>query len=278
MSISKLFFLLSLLKLSNAAAAPSTTVKLRLPSPGYGWDFLTESIRYPPIKISYNDQQLTPEGDYLVPDCMHVDPIKETIFGDSSDVTESRRDYKSKTSTSISASVGMSGIGWKVSGSYSKDSEKMAMSQQDTKTVTITTKLIDNRYHMMTSSKCPLDPAFQAWIEEMDYYLETNNLFLVEELADNLINEYGSHYLRKVKVGGLLYIDDYLSTSFYMDAKESSKVEKIKAAASFKFSSAFSLSADFASNNGNQESQLEQLNQNSRKVVINALGGKYKPG
>ena len=251
--------------------------KPKLPVPGYGWDFMTESIRYPPLLIAYEQNQLTPEGNFLVPDCMHTDPVKETIFSDSSDITESRKDYKSKTSSSISGSMSAGGFGFSISGSYSKDSESMFASQQETRTVTITTKYIENRYHVMTSSKCPIDSGFEAWINEMDYALETNDLFLVEELADYLIIEYGTHYLRKVKVGGLIYIDDYIQNKYYMEMKEKSSLQTIKAAAKAKFAGLFSVSASFASTQGLATGDAEAFSDSTKKRVVNTLGGDYKP-
>ena len=251
--------------------------KPKLPAPGYGWDLMTESIRYPPLKISYDEKLLTPEGNFQIPDCMHADPLKETIFSDSSDIAESRKDYKSKTSSSISASMSASGFGFSVSGSYSKDSENMFSSQQETQTVTITTKYIENRYHVMTSSKCPIDSSFEAWINEMDYALETNDLFLVEELANYLINEYGSYYLRKVKVGGLIYIDDYIQNKYYMEMKESSKLQTIKAAAKASFAGKFKVSASFSNTQGHSTANGEAFENNTKKRVVNTIGGYYKP-
>lgn len=56
---------------------------------GLGWDYLTEGIRFPPQKITFNDNKKTTDGKFLIPDCMAVENVKITKYTDLASIIQS---------------------------------------------------------------------------------------------------------------------------------------------------------------------------------------------
>lgn len=189
----------------------------KLFGPGLGWDFLTASVSgYPLINISYSIGQTTNDELFLVPDCFVVEDRKLVNFYDSSEVIESSSDYTDITAKSMSASLGSSfSVGvLKVSlaGSYSQSFQHMINEQTRSKSVTLRTQYSDHRYTLMMNSDCPLNKGFESFILEIAECLKNDDLEWAEYLAQELVRDFGTHFIKKASLGGFcLYLFNEIS-------------------------------------------------------------------
>lgn len=148
----------------------------------------------------------------------------------------------------------------------------MMEDQQKLKTVTSSTKYIDHRYSLLTSSKCALDSKFIKWIDEIKFAIENDLPEFAQYLAQLLVKEYGTHYLKKVKIGGFIYMDDYLSDTFWQKFKNSSTT--VKHSSSYKFFGIFKFGGSGSSTT--VTSEYESYTESVKKTKIDSVGGIYK--
>lgn len=107
-----------------------------------------------------------------------------------------------------------------VGGSYSHDRQIMIQEQASTNTVTVSTKYIDHRYTFHANSKCPLDDKFISTIKEIAEALSYGFNNAASWYSEQLVAEYGTHYLSRVDIGAMLFIDDYMSNSYWKINKQ----------------------------------------------------------
>lgn len=127
---------------------------------------------------------------------------------------------------------------------------------------------------MLTSAKCPLDDKFKKWIDEIRSAVEEGYDDFARYLAELLIKEYGTHYLTKVKIGGFIYMDDYLSDTFWQKYKTSTTV--IKQSSSKKFFGIFKVGG--SSTSTITTSEFDSYQESVKKTKIDSVGGAYSPG
>jgi hypothetical protein len=133
---------------------------------------------------------------------MAAENVKKTKFTDLADVIKSKSSFVSKTSKSVKAGFSASLGVVSVAGSYSKDFMETMEEQSNSSTVTTRTKYIDHRYTLLTNSRCPLDEKFKYAVEDLLYAIEFNDDDSAEFLAQSMINDFGSHYVTKINIGG----------------------------------------------------------------------------
>lgn len=180
---------------------------IKLVGPGYGWDYLTGQVSgYPLINITFNDGITTNDEKYIVPDCFVVDDRKLANFYDTSDVIESSYDYSEVTSKSVSmsasANVGIGMFSGSASASFSENFKDMMTEQTRSKTVTMRTQYFDHRYTLMINSDCKLNGGFESFVLEIANLLKNNDVDWAKYLAQELVRDYGTHYIKKASVGG----------------------------------------------------------------------------
>jgi hypothetical protein len=102
--------------------------------------------------------------------------------------------------------------------------------------------------------------------------LEHNQLEYAQYNTEMLVKEYGTHYLNRVKIGGIYFHDYFLSQSYYRQHK--SEYELIKTTTkkkSFLSSSSSSSTSEYFTQEENQV--LSQI----KSTRTETIGGKYLP-
>ena len=139
---------------------------------------------------------------------MVVEDTKSVSFADSAEVIESSAQYSDITSKSLSASLSASAklgpVSASFSASYSQNFKDMMDEQTKTKTVTIRSKFYDHRYSLMLNSDCKLNNGYENYIQEISECIENGEYDWDQYLAESLIRDFGTHFVKKVKIGGKL--------------------------------------------------------------------------
>lgn len=88
---------------------------------GMGWDNLANEERGMVINLNYSQCRTTDDGTYLIPDDVHVIPIKSSQMSVFSKVYDHWSNYESDTSGSVNAGGSFKGFGYKIAGSMSAE-------------------------------------------------------------------------------------------------------------------------------------------------------------
>ncbi len=126
---------------------------------------------------------------------------------------------------------------------------------------------------MKVNSKCSLDDKFRLSIHDIVFYIENGFFDLAKYYAETLVKEYGTHYLKQVKIGGMIYIDNFLSNEYWR--KYSMTSTTIRKAASANFLGIVKLSSSSVSTTTTEEQ--ETYNKYIKKQKVDSIGGRYLP-
>ncbi len=190
------------------------------------------------------------------------------------DVIATTYSYVSKTAKSVKLSASVSYKNLTVGGSYSKDFFEMVDEQRKTNTVTTRTKYFDHRYTLLTNTRCPLDSKFTAAIGDLIFAVDMEDDDLATYLAQVLIDDYGTHIVKKVKIGGEIFSDNFVDESYYNKKKETMTNVQLSASISF----ANIISTTFDSDKTVSAQEVASYQQNIVKTIVDAVGGRYLPG
>ncbi len=254
----------------------------KLSGPGYGWDYLTAVTGgHPLLNISYTDLRKTNDDKYLVNNCIVVEDAKRTSLIDSSEIIESSNQYTDITSKSMSASFSASAnfkiVKVSISGSFSQNFQDMVEEQTKSKTITIRSKYYEHRYTLMLNSDCRLNSGFEQLVREIAFCLKNGDLEWAKYLSQEVVRDYGTHFITKAYIGGIFHMDDYISTSYFF--KSDNSYSSMKAGGSLRFSMAFFKGeGNFQMSGSTNTTQTNEYNENVRITKAESVGGSYKPG
>ena len=131
---------------------------------------------------------------------MEVEDVKRTKYTDLADLIETSYKYVSVTSKSITVSLNIGKGNFSAGGSYSKNYDDMLEIQRNTSTVTARTKYLDHRYTLLTNTRCPLNQKFIESIDDLLIAIELDIPELAAYLAESVIGDYGTHFVKRVKM------------------------------------------------------------------------------
>ena len=195
-----------------------------LSGPGLGWDFLVDASRSSVQETEmFLTNKKTNDNLYRIGDCTESEAIKTSHFVDQADIFASTSMYRSMTSGSvkISASVSLGVV--KIGGAYSKDYFSMIKEQKNSSTVTTRSKLVEHKYNLFSSSACGLTREFLMLASDLLTAIRYGYPDEAKYFSQELVASFGTHYIKKVKLGGIMYVDNYV-TETYWEQMKSKKV------------------------------------------------------
>ena len=110
-------------------------------------------------------------------------------------------------------------------------------------------------------------------MNDIIFYLNSELYDLARYEVEKLVSEYGTHYLKSVKVGGMIYIDNYLSNQYWRT--HSSQTTTIRKSASANFLGIVKISS--SSSSTHPVAETETYNKNVKQTKVDSIGGAYKP-
>ena len=274
-------FYITLTLLEYAHCAPlelDSILKAGEPSlmgPGLGWDYLEDAARSAVQKYdSFTQNKYTDDGYYRIPDCMTAESVKTSSYIDDAQIVNVYSKYTSSKSKSLTIGATLSYGNFSIAAGYSSEYYEMQSEQKNTSTVTGRAMYIDHRYNLIGNTRCPLDSSFMMVASDLLTALEYEDAESAEYFAQEIVGDYGTHFIKRAKLGGKFYSDEYIRESYWESMQESQS------------SVGFAVSLNFATVNGigfNKTSNLSsaQYNQYASSVTrtyIKAIGGEYQAG
>lgn len=230
--------------------------------PGMGWDNLANEERGMVINLNYSQCRTTDDGTYLIPDDVHVIPIKSSQMSVFSKVYDHWSNYESDTSGSVNAGGSFKGFGYKVAGSLSAEFQNVKKQQVENKA--ITTK-VQAKYHRYTSKMQPdaeLTPVFRARILRIADHIQHDRNMSARYESELLVRDFGTHVIGTVSAGASIVKLDHINWTI-SDSDTSSK-RQIALYASFSHSGFYasedaSMSAKYQWSDSNYQKYMSSI-------------------
>lgn len=230
--------------------------------PGMGWDNLANEKRGMVINLNYSQCRTTDDGTYLIPDDVHVIPIKSSQMSVFSKVYDHWSNYESDTSGSVNAGGSFKGFGYKVAGSLSAEFQNVKKQQVENKA--ITTK-VQAKYHRYTSKMQPdaeLTPVFRARILRIADHIQHDRNMSARYESELLVRDFGTHVIGTVSAGASIVKLDHINWTI-SDSDTSSK-RQIALYASFSHSGFYasedaSMSAKYQWSDSNYQKYMSSI-------------------
>ncbi|RTG85595.1 uncharacterized protein DC041_0012112 [Schistosoma bovis] len=224
--------------------------------PGFGWDNLVNRERGPIIDVErYSLCRRSADGNFLIPDDITVQPIKNSKIKLSSEVYESISQCHSLVAYSINSAVGGEYSFFRINGDFSSDKETLREKLSQKLGLIVQSEMRHNRYFIQLIPDSKLHPRFKnrlldiaAYLEHGNVTMETIELFnngligntlrnslgiVTNEnfkslsqgtnafyLADLVVRDFGTHCINSVHAGGVLAKIDTLDTNSLNTKKE----------------------------------------------------------
>ena len=254
---------------------PKETTDTYLSGPGLGWDFLVDASRSSVQSTNtFTANKHTNDGLYRIGDCLEADTVKTSHYLDTSEIIATSQMYQSMTSKSVKLSASISIGVVTIGGSYSKDYFAMLKEQKNTSTVTTRSKIIDHKYNLYSSLLCPPGREFTMVATDLLTAIKYGYEDDAKYFSQELIADYGTHYIKRVKLGGIMYTDNYVAESYWEKMK--TKKEVVQASASVTFQNMIGL--NFGVGQGLDTQEFNAYYENIKTSHTSAVGGEYTPG
>jgi hypothetical protein len=176
---------------------------------GFGWDYLEDVFKYPVLEMTYQQNKLTDDEKYKIPDCIIAHSIKKVIYEDTVEIIESGKNYRSMYSKSLGFSLGLAFSSFGFGGAFSKEFTNINNEQQFSKTVTARAELINLQYNLVANlNQCNLTKDFADSIVEIADLLKDEQVEMARYRSQMLVKNYGTHFLTETDFGGIMYLRD----------------------------------------------------------------------
>uniref|UniRef100_A0A914QA72 Macrophage-expressed gene 1 protein n=1 Tax=Panagrolaimus davidi TaxID=227884 RepID=A0A914QA72_9BILA len=214
---------------------------------GIGWDSLTDKATLPVFSQTYHLCRTVPDGDFLVPDNIHVLPIKEANIQKTSETFDTFSHYKSSTGGSFKASAGggIPGLG-SAEASFSVSTKVGKEHMEKNKRTGFSNKIEYHAFELIASEKAGFDEIFTMRLNDIVKAIKDKNQLLAQYEAESIIADYGTHVVNKALAGASITMLGFTQTT--SDEEKSSFSLKMSAQFHASFlgavSMGFSASAD----------------------------------
>uniref|UniRef100_A0A914PP25 Macrophage-expressed gene 1 protein n=1 Tax=Panagrolaimus davidi TaxID=227884 RepID=A0A914PP25_9BILA len=187
---------------------------------GIGWDSLKDKATLPVFSQTYHLCRTVPDGDFLVPDNIHVLPIKEANIQKSSETFDTFSHYKSSTGGSFKASGGggIPGIG-SAEASFGVSTKVGKEHMEKNKRTGFSNKIEYHAFTLIGSEKAGFDEIFTMRLNDIAKAIKDKNRLLAQYEAESIIADYGTHVVNKALAGASVTMLGFSETTSVEDKK-----------------------------------------------------------
>ena len=208
--------------------------------PGLGFDNLRNLDMGQVHLYNYSTCKVTEDGKFLIPDSVYVVPLREGHFKFNADYFNHWNNYTSITSSGVNMNAGigvsfLGMIGFNIGGSFSKEKQSVKESQVNYNAKTTRISFRNRVYGVHLDASAELHPTFKSKIYEIAAGVQNNDTGLTEYLAELIVRDYGTHYIRSVEAGAVIVKLDYVSERYSNSLSNDVDMTTITASAGFSF-------------------------------------------
>ncbi|XP_012790904.2 macrophage-expressed gene 1 protein-like [Sorex araneus] len=173
--------------------------------PGGGWDNLRNVELGLVLQRDYSQCKTTEDGEYLVPDDVHVVTRRESVVETRAELIDRWVDYTDAWAASINADVSFLSA---LNGKFSLDCENVKKYDLEYQTVTTRVQVRHSVYSVKSPETPTFHPEFREQLLTLSDYLDSNRTLEAQYLAEMLVRNYGTHVLTDVEAGATLVQED----------------------------------------------------------------------
>ena len=237
--------------------------------PDTGYDALRDIDMGQVFNHNYSLCRVSKDGNYLLPDDFYLSPIRESQIEEYAEIFDHWNKYSSLTSKTISAHAS---VGWgfaKISSSFSSEHTTVKSHMVNDKSSVVRIHLRNKICSVHVQSRSPLHPDFKSRLFEIAAYLDKNITDHAHYLAELLIRDYGTHYLKSVEAGAIISQTDFINNTYFDQMQKDTRSIKVSASASFfgkiSIGGGFSTTTQHTQDSGYSSSQT--------KSIVQTIGG-----
>ena len=209
--------------------------------PGGGFDNLRNLDMGQVFFYNYSTCKVSSDGRYILPDSIFLIPEQQSKVDVFSEFFDHWDNYTSTTSNSINVDVSSSFAD--INAKFSTEWQSVKEKQFNTNSKTTRTQVRHKLYKVQVQPNSQLHPNLKALLFDIMANLQRNNTHYANYLADLIIRDYGTHYVRSMDAGAVLSQVDHVSDKFVQSHQFHST--KITASASATFFSMVKFSSSF---------------------------------
>ncbi|WAR10142.1 MPEG1-like protein, partial [Mya arenaria] len=230
--------------------------------PGQGWDNLQ------------NEDRVTADQKFLIPDMFSVYPSKTSQLHTVSEIIEHWDEHTSTTAISINRGVGVQipGIA-NISGKFSAGYEKMKKRQFFERTVSLRSQDRYSKYRTKIGSVGALSDSFFKKVSKIGEYILLNQTDLATYESQLLVREYGTHVVTAVELGAMIVQVDYLDSKILQHSSEEKKRLLIGGEASFNIKTIAKVGTSFEFPANTTKRDMEYYQNSVQSVEVWTVGG-----
>ncbi|XP_036115361.1 macrophage-expressed gene 1 protein-like [Molossus molossus] len=173
--------------------------------PGGGWDNLRNVELGLVLMRNYSQCRTTEDGEYLIPDQVHVVPQRESVVETRAELIDEWLSYTDTWAASINTELSFLPS---LNGKFSVDFQNVKKYNLEYETVTTRVQVRYNIYSVKVPEAPDFHPAFLQHLLTLSDHLENNQTQEAEYLAEMLVLRYGTHVLTHVEAGATLVQED----------------------------------------------------------------------
>ena len=224
--------------------------------PGGGFDNLRNLDMGQVHARNYSLCQISPDGKYLLPDNVFLNPLEESNINYFSELFDHWDKYTDLTSSSINVDASFASINGKFSAGY----RNMKTLQYKYKAHTTRTQVRHRLYTLNIQPGSQLHPAFKSSVFEIAANIQNNNTEYANYLAQLLVRDYGTHFTTSVDAGAVLAKVDYFRSTYSTESVD--KKASIAASAGgsfFNYNLSFGISFKFESGSTKEHNYFDEV-------------------
>ena len=233
--------------------------------PGSGWDNLRNNLQIRVIAVNFSECETTEDGVLQLPSGIQVIPVKNSKVDMSSTIIENMEDYKSVDSVSVNLNLKLPEGHFSFSTDYQKTKEKM----RKQRAMVSRSQLWFHRYTAITSPSIDLDPKFKNRLMDIAYSVQEGDMAIARYNAERLVADYGTHYIDRVDIGGILVQEDMVRSEYVKDMDNKKLDIAVTAGASFLDKYGFDLGTKYT----HSTEALNEYRRNCTESSVITYGG-----
>ena len=181
------------------------------------------------LNRNYSQCLVTADQKYLIPNDVTIETLKTSSRNQYSELIYHISNYTSVTSRSINAGVNFPLSLFGISGSFAYDHSKVKETLSRDRSTLSRMEMRVRQYDVRSATDSRLDPVFEDRVLDIASAIQANDNATASYMAEKLVRDYGTHFVKAVEVGAIVIQEDHLMESYIKSMETESKTVSLAA-------------------------------------------------